>query len=177
MKRILALFLAGITAGSALAQPVLLEKADALPLNLSDDFSFRKVKTYRHVSRSEERLGGSNNRASATVDQMISFEEKRRSFGAITRVDERQRYGNYITLFWRAERPANITVRLEYRQSNLGPYVQAQEVAYENVVGNHKTEFAVIGDDFRWDGPTTSWRALLIEDGAIVGLHSSFLWN
>jgi hypothetical protein len=68
-------------------------------------------------------------------------------------------------------------VRLEYRQEKLGSHVQAQEIHYDHVSGSLKTNFAVIGDDYNEDGKVTSWRALLIENGRIVALNQSFLWN
>jgi hypothetical protein len=40
-----------------------------------------------------------------------------------------------------------------------------------------KTAFKIIGDDYIEDGRITSWRALLIENGKIVGLTQSYLWN
>ncbi len=153
--------------------PVLLAKAEVLPLALGDDFEFRKVKTFLHQPDWERSYSTYGN-----IEQMVAFETKRRARGAVSHLDERERYGNYITLFWRANRPAaRIAVRLEYRKQNTGPYVQAREIAYENVKGNQVTEFAVVGDDYAWDGKVTSWRAVLVEDGKIVGITSSFLWN
>jgi hypothetical protein len=68
-------------------------------------------------------------------------------------------------------------VRLEYRQDKLRSFVQAREVTYKNVKGNHKTEFAVIGDDYANDGRVIAWRCLLIENGKIVAQNLSYLWE
>jgi len=68
-------------------------------------------------------------------------------------------------------------VRLEYRQEKLHEFVQAQEVSYANVHGNHKTEFKVIGDDYFDDGRVTAWRCVLIENGRIVAENRSYLWK
>jgi hypothetical protein len=107
----------------------------------------------------------------------MNFETTYRMFGAITAADQRQRTGNYFDFFWRAKRPANLTVRLEYRQEKLRSFVQAREISYANATGNHKTEFAVIGDDYFNDGRVISWRCLLIENGKIVAQDLSYLWE
>jgi hypothetical protein len=107
----------------------------------------------------------------------LGFERTYRMHGAITAADKSQRYGNYFDFFWRAKRPANVTVRLEYRQEKLRAFLQAREVTYENAKGNLKTEFAIIGDDYLQDGRVTAWRCLLIENGRIVAENRSFLWE
>jgi hypothetical protein len=38
-------------------------------------------------------------------------------------------------------------------------------------------EFDIIGDQNLEDGRVSGWRVLLIENGKIVGLNQSFLWN
>src|SRR2546425_607014 len=88
-----------------------------------------------------------------------------------------ERRGHYFTFFWRADRPSPMTVRFEYRQQNLGAFVQAREVSYDRARGSMKTKFDVIGDDYNDDGRITAWRALLIADGKIVGLTQSYLWQ
>jgi hypothetical protein len=105
------------------------------------------------------------------------FERQYRLFGAVTKLDRRQRFGDYLDFFWRANRPANVTVRLEYRQEKLHAHVQAQEISYPNARGNHKTEFKVIGDDYFDDGRVVAWRCLLIENGKIVAENRSYLWD
>lgn len=159
-------------AASVCAQPPLrplpLDKANVLPLSLDDAFQFRKtiIKTY---DPRDERDPGSH--------PFLRFEEQRIIYGAVNQYDRQQRYGNYYTFFWRAKRPANLTIRFEYRQEKLGSFVQAREVHYDNARGSYKTDFAIIGDDYREDGKVTAWRAVLIENGKIVALNQSFLWN
>ncbi len=82
-----------------------------------------------------------------------------------------------MDFFWRAKRPATITVRLEYRPETLHGATQAREVTYPNAKGSHKTDFAIIGDDFLTDGRILSWRCLLIEKGRIVAETKSYLWR
>src|SRR6202035_5017325 len=89
----------------------------------------------------------------------------------------RQRYGNYFDFFWRAKRPSDVTVRLEYRQEKLHEHVQAQEITYRNVRGTHKTEFKVIGDDYFDDGRVIAWRCLLVANGQIVAENRSLMWE
>ena len=92
-------------------------------------------------------------------------------------LDRQQRYGGYYTFFWRSNRKADLTLRFEYRQLKLGSYVQAKEIAYPAVKGSVESHFKVIGDDYLEEGKVTAWRAILIENGRIVGVTQSFLWN
>ena len=55
--------------------------------------------------------------------------------------------------------------------------LQAREIRYPNARGHHKTEFAIIGDDFFDDGRVIAWRCLLIENGRIVAEKKSYLWT
>ena len=184
MKRILAWIALGSSAlASFAADPArLLDKPEALPLALSDEFEFRKVLLFQNGGRSSgvaapRGLPGARSGRVLNIDPSIDFETKYRNFGAINELDRRERQGQYFTFFWRAARPARLTLRLEYRQERLGPYIQAREIDLGEVRGGGKTEIAVVGDDFLWDGRINSWRAVLIEDGRIVALHSSALWN
>ncbi len=149
--------------------PRLLEKARVLPLALDDAVEFRKTKIYLNdptVLKPEP-----------TQEEMISFERQRVFFGAINSADRRERYGQYFTFFWRTARKADLTMRFEYRQANLGSHVQAREFSYPAAKGSFRSEFDIIGDDFVDEGKVTAWRAVLIENGKIVALNQSFLWN
>ena len=177
-------------AGATQEEPRLLAKVTSLPVALNKDFEFRKTKLY---FLSEQQPRGAGKRAAASLkgnaandpysksatsqDVSITFERDYRLFGAVTGLDRRQRFGNYFDFFWRAKRPADVTVRLEYRQEKLHAQVQAQEVSYAYVRGTQKTEFKVIGDDYFDDGKVIAWRCLLIENGAVVAENRSFLWE
>jgi hypothetical protein len=164
-----------------------LPKLRPLPVALSDDFEFRKTKLYflddqlRKVKAAAKghssTYSGSQQSTAAAQDASIAFERPYRLFGALTKLDQHQRYGNYFDFFWRVKRPADVTVRLEYRQEKLHDFVQAQEIFYGNVHGNQRTEFKVIGDDYFDDGRVTAWRCLLIENGRIVAEKQSYLWE
>jgi len=171
-------------------EPRIVEKVTPLPVALDKDFEFRKTKlfilsekakTSQHVRQSTSSINKKSNSPSqktATLqDAPITFERRYRMFGAVTALDQRQRFGNYFDFFWRARRPSDITVRLEYRQEKLHEHVQAQEISYQNVHGTHKTEFKVIGDDYFDDGEVIAWRCLLISNGRIVAENRSFMWQ
>lgn len=181
MKFATILFLAAVAAGNALAAdtPKLLPKVNPLPLALSDDFQFRKTKLFLLTETPPKTRKSilSSGQSLGIAEASMNFERTYRMYGAITAADQRQRFGNYFDFFWRAKRPANVTVRLEYRQEKLRSFVQAREVSYPNVKGNHKTEFAVIGDDYLNDGRVIAWRCLLIEKGRIVAENRSYLWE
>lgn len=149
-------------------QPRLLRHANVLPLALNDQFSFRKTRLFLHDLALERKQ---------TTSHMISFERERFKFGAVSLAEQAAREGHYFDFWWRAERRADLTVRLEYQQQNLGSYVQAQEVDVPNACGTIETKFNVTGDRYHQDGRVISWRALLIENGKVVALTQSFLWN
>lgn len=169
MKRLFLQFAAlALAAGGLFAEPARhLEKPAVLPLALDDAFQFRKTKTFLN----EPAL------FKPTIDPVIAFERARVNYGAVTSLDRQERWGHYYTFYWRASRQADITVRLEYRQENLGSYVLAQEKFYKDAKGTMNSEFKVVGDDYIRDGKVTAWRALLIENGKVVALNQSFLWN
>jgi hypothetical protein len=172
-------------------EPRIVEKVTPLPVALDSDFEFRKTKLFflsdkpprpgEGARQSSNKVGGKSNSPSqktATLqDAPITFERQYRMFGAVTALDQRQRFGNYFDFFWRAKRTSDVTVRLEYRQEKLHEHVQAQEISYRNVRGTHKTEFKVIGDDYFDDGRVIAWRCLLIENGRIVAEDRSFMWE
>jgi hypothetical protein len=171
-------------------EPKIVEKLTPLPIAIDKDFEFRKTKLFFAGEKTQAGLGtrqqtsslrsksNSPGQKTATLqDAPITFERQYRMFGAVTYLDQRQRFGDYFDFFWRAKRPSDVTVRLEYRQEKLHEHVQAQEISYRNVRGTHKTEFKVIGDDYFDDGRVIAWRCLLIANGRIVAENRSFLWE
>ena len=170
----------------AAPQVKILTKVDQLPVALNDDFQFRKTKLFylsEAPPKAKKSLSQSlasnnpNNPTAGIAEASLGFERTYRLYGAISNADKNQRYGNYLDFFWRVKRPANVTVRLEYRQEKLRSFVQAREISYPNAKGNNKTEFAIIGDDYFQDGRVIAWRCLLIEDGKIVAENRSYLWE
>ena len=165
-----------LTARAEIQPPIiLLGKANVLPLALEPTtFQFRKMTSF--FLESPEVTGTKG--AATENQQSIFFERQHLLYGAISGSDTRDRYGDYYTFFWRATRRANLTVRLEYRQQKLGGMVQAREVDYPNVRGNHATHFTINGDDYLEQGRVSAWRVLLIKDHqVIVALSQSYLWR
>lgn len=148
-------------------KPVLLSKANPLPLQLDDSYQFRKELIFFNNPQDY----------TPTRSEPLVFERKSHTWGAITKYDLDQRTGYFYTIFWRTKKTSDITLRFEYRQAGLGNYVQAQELYYPNAKGSHKSEFEVTGDDYLENGPTTAWRAILIVDGKIVALTQSYMWR
>jgi hypothetical protein len=179
------LSLLAVTSAQAAGAVKILPKVDALPVALNNDFQFRKTKLFylsENPPKAKKSLSSSlstnpNNPSAGIAEASLGFERTYRMYGAITNADKNQRYGNYFDFFWRVKRPANVTVRLEYRQEKLRAFVQAREISYANAKGNVKTEFAIIGDDYLQDGRVTAWRCLLIENGHIVAENRSYLWE
>jgi len=177
-------------------EPHVLDRVVPLPMALSDDFQFRKTKLYlltetlpgQEKSSTDQTIqtatkGGKlsntapSNKSTTVQDASLRFERQYRLFGAVTKLDQRERFGNYFDFFWKARRTANLTVRLEYRQEKLHAHVQAQEVFYPNARGSNKTEFKVVGDDYLDDGRVTAWRCMLIENGRVVAEKHSYMWE
>jgi len=185
------LVLGASSEGARREEPRIVEKVTPLPVAMDKDFEFRKTKLFllsekpstagQRTRQTTSTLGAkstSPSQKTATLqDVPITFERQYRMFGAVTALDQRQRFGNYFDFFWRAKRPSDVTVRLEYRQEKLHEHVQAQEITYRNVRGTHKTEFKVIGDDYFDDGRVTAWRCLLIANGQIVAENRSYMWE
>jgi hypothetical protein len=169
----------------AAPQPKIVTKVEPLPVALDDNFQFRKTKLFylsENPPKAKKSISSAlsrdpNNPNAGIAEASLGFERTYRLYGAITNADKNQRYGNYLDFFWRVKRPANVTVRLEYRQEKLRAFVQAREISYQNAKGNTKTEFAIIGDDYFADGRVTAWRCLLIENGKIVAEKRSYLWE
>jgi hypothetical protein len=169
--------LAGIAAllliGGCAVEPtqVKLEKANVLPLSINPDFVFRKKTQFLNDPATFPK-------ALANQSEAIDFERRYYMWPATTKLDMEALKGNYLNFYWwNRGQPADVTVRLEYRQANLGNFVMAREKSYTGVKGSIRTQFTIIGDDYLENGPVTNWRCLLIVDGKIVGLTQSYLWR
>ncbi len=178
-------------------QARVLDRVVPLPVALNEDFQFRKTKLYlltESVSgedktnpdqnvQSGKGKGGKlsstqpSSKSTTAQDASIRFERQYRLFGAVTKLDEHERMGNYLDFFWKARRVADLIVRLEYKQEKLHAHIQAQEIFYPRARGSYKTGFKVVGDDYFDDGRVVAWRCLLIENGRIVAETHSYLWE
>ncbi len=160
-----------------------------LPVAFNPDFQFRKAKIYslsQNLPLNKGQKGNNpvnltskaNFKSSSVIQEAsLNFERSYRMYGAVTALDQRQRFGQYFDFFWRAKRPSDVTVRFEYKQEKLRAFVQAKEQAYQNVRGTNRSEFRVVGDEYFDDGQVLAWRCLLIEHGRIVAEKRSFLWD
>jgi hypothetical protein len=151
--------------------PLPLPQANVLPLALSDDFQFRKFDIFINAELRPRST------PMQTRELMIYMERHRRTFGAIDQNEINAKTGEFFAFFWRAKRQADLTLRFEYRQSNLKNLVQAREINYPTARGSHESEFDIVGNDYSEDGRVTSWRALLIENHVIVALLQSRAWR
>jgi hypothetical protein len=161
-----------LIAGCATTEPpqIKLDKAEVLPLSINSDFTFRKETQFLNDPATFQRTGQYN--------EALEFERRSYMWPATTALDKEALKGNYLNFYWwNHGQPADVTVRLEYRQANLGNFVMAREKSYTAVKGSVATKFTIIGDDYLENGPVTNWRCLLIVDGKIVGLSQSYLWR
>jgi len=143
-----------------------LDKANILPLELDDEYQFRKILTsVFDPNLDEQRV------SSAKTGGVIDFERARRTWGAVDGLEVSKRHGSYFTL------DSDVTLRLEYRQAGLGNFVMAQERYFPAARGSHRSTFQVTGDEFLENGLVSAWRALLIVDGRVVALRQSSMWR
>lgn len=159
--------------GCAVPEPpqIKLEKANILPLSINPDFVFRKKTQFLNDPATWIK-------SSTFTDESVNFERRYYMWPATTALDQDALRGHYLNFWWwNHGQPADVTVRLEYRQANLSSFVMAREKTYVAAKGSHRTQFTVIGDDYLENGPITNWRCLLIVDGKIVGLTQSYLWK
>ncbi len=146
---------------------IFLERANVLPLDLNDNFEFRKQKLFFNDPRAYV----------PTTSETARFLRLQTNYGVITPRDIDEVTGNTFEFYWRTRELADVTVRLEYRQAALGNYVLAQERYYPEALGSYASKFSVTGDEYLEHGRVTAWRVLLIVDGRIVALSESYMWK
>src|SRR5947208_17150073 len=90
-------------------EPKVVEKVTPLPMALDPNFEFRKTKLFfmsekgpkpsERAHDSSNKVGGKSNspnqKTSTLQDAPIVFERQYRLYGAVSGVDQRQRFGNY----------------------------------------------------------------------------------
>ena len=189
----IALLLSASCLRAAVNDPRTVANVSPLPVAFNPDFSFRKTKIYTLSDQTAPQTKGKGSTtppntakgkfASSSASKLavqeasLNFERSYRLYGAVTAADQRQRHGQYFDFFWRAKRPADVTIRFEYKQEKLRALTQAKEVAYREIHGTNRSEFRIVGDEFFDDGKVLAWRCLLIEHGRIVAEKRSFLWD
>jgi len=151
--------------------PLPLPQADVLPLQLDEQFEFRKFDIFINATLRPRAT------PMVTRELMIYMERHRSTWGAVDGQETNALTGEFFTFFWRAKRQTDLTLRFEYRQSNLKNLVQAREIGYPAAKGSHESHFNIVGNDYSEDGRVASWRALLIENHVIVALLQSRAWR
>lgn len=112
-----------------------------------------------------------------TDDEMIKFEVRRHLHGVYQNVDEKERYGNYFTIFWKTETRQPATVRLEYRSAATGSQLHVKEVPVPDPKRRNVTKLSVVGHEYRTGGKVTQWKATVVEGDTVVAEYKSFLWK
>jgi len=161
-----------VLGGCATQEPpqVKLDQANVLPLAMNSAFAFRKKTQFLNDPETFVKGG--------TPNEYVDFERQYYMWPATTKLDQEDLKGNYFNFFWwNHGAPADVTVRLEYRQASLGNFVMAREKSYANVKGSICTRLSIIGNDYLENGQVTNWRCILIVDKKIVALTQSYLWK
>src|SRR5436190_6906927 len=105
-------------AASAVERPILVRQIKPVPKAIDPNFEFRKTKLFLMTEEAPQTKQSAKNRAKtgdftsskapAPIQAAsITFERQYRLFGAVTRLDQHQRFGNYFDFFWRAKHPAD----------------------------------------------------------------------
>jgi hypothetical protein len=147
---------------------VKLAKVDILPLSIDRHFAFRKATQFLNDPATFRQ----------SRSDAVSFMRRSYMWPATTKLEQDELRGSYLNFYWwNHGAPQDITIRLEYHQVGLGNEVLAREIYYPEMKGSVCSVFKIIGDDYLENGRVTSWRALLIVNGQIVGSTQSFLWK
>jgi hypothetical protein len=110
-------------------------------------------------------------------DRAIPFEKEYHLHGALTAAEQRARFGDYFTAFWKVEdRSLPVTVSFDYRQQNSKDTVHNKSVQVQPSRSN-VTHFDVIGQEVEARGAVSAWRISLIQGGKTVATYNSFLWE
>lgn len=130
--------------------------------------SITKVTAYKLDPRNNRRI----------ADPTLRFERRYRLYGAVTKAQQLEREGVYMTVFWKAlDRSQPVTVRFEYRQRDTGMKVHTLDQEVTDVRRSNVTEFQIVGEAFRTNGPVTAWHATLMRGKEQLGSADSFLWK
>ena len=144
-----------------------------LPVALDQAVSLNKIYTYLNDSM----RGPLSKNLPPPDNGMLVYEPKYWNHGAITAKDIQERQGNIFVINWNNDgEPADLTVRLDYRQANTRERVMTRTQDYKNFDGYEKTIIKVVGDDYLRGGVVTSWRISIVRAGKIVAQEKSFIW-
>ena len=140
-----------------------------LPVALEKEISLNKIYTYWNDQKKGNKPPIDNT--------SMAFEPKYWDYGAVTAKEIQDRKGNIFVINWQNDgKPADFTVRLDYRQANTREKVMTKTQDYKNFDGYEKTILKVVGDDYLRGGLVNSWRISIVRDGKIVAQEKSFIW-
>lgn len=125
---------------------------------------------YFHLKPGAERI--------PTQDPSVQFQEKHLLYGAISREEQDARAGHYYVFLWKTKdtvSPAEVV--FEFRQQLTGSEVQSVSVNVPDPRRKNTTKIAVTGDIYVNNGPVTSWRVTILQNGQEVATEQSYLWN
>src|ERR1700740_941096 len=93
--------------------PLPLPQANVLPLELDDQFQFRKFDIFINATLRPRAT------PMVTRELMVYMERHRSTWGAIDGQETAAKTGDFFTFFWRALRQADMTLRFHYRHATL----------------------------------------------------------
>ncbi|MFV1993856.1 MAG: hypothetical protein ACC661_00355, partial [Verrucomicrobiales bacterium] len=128
-----------------------------------------KVKYYHLTSDTSDQ---------AAVDPMVRFERRYYLHGQVTLEEQKDQFGSYYTVFWKAtNRSEPAVLRFEYTQQSTGPDILTRDYPVGEIKRSNITRFAVGGDDIEAAGRITSWKISLLQADEVVATSESFLWD
>ena len=140
-----------------------------LPVGIDKEISLNKIYTYWNDQAKGNKPPSGN--------ASLAFEPMYWDHGAITVKERQDRKGNIFVINWQNDgKPADFTVRLDYRQANTREKVMTKTQDYKDFDGYEKTVLKVVGEDYLRGGVVNSWRISIVRDGKIVAQEKSFIW-
>lgn len=111
---------------------------------------------------------------------MVSMEQARRLYGAVSMTERRQRLGQYYTLIWHDPAGAGkglIELVFEYQQGTTASRVKRMTKSFPASDASGVADFPVIGDDYFIGGKVLAWRASVKRGGKELASQQSYLWR
>ncbi|MDR1145625.1 MAG: hypothetical protein LBK71_05760 [Verrucomicrobiales bacterium] len=110
-------------------------------------------------------------------DPVLQGEFRYFNYGAVTKAQREARKGHYyIVSFSNDGPPADITIRMDFRQLLSRDKVNTLAVLFKDAQGDYQQQFVVAGELYRAYGDVNSWRIAVVKDGKIVAQKKSYVW-
>jgi hypothetical protein len=144
-------------------------RGEAWELPVELDKSVRVAKVYDFLN---DRGITPSGRKSNTEEEFKYYE-----YGAVTAAQIQSRKGHYYTVNFENEgAPADLILRMDYRQTLSRDKVTTLEIPYKGLNGSAKGRFSITGDAYKTYGDVNSWRISVVRNGKIVAQARSFVW-